>query len=113
MRIRSISRRSATQIALCFLIAACVTAGLAFRSASSAETIAGEYVWLETARAQNDARQAWCDANFAGNDCVELCMRNGGSTVGMNKYCCLNPSKIGGWDNPEECEGAWIPSDVQ
>lgn len=76
-------------------------------STSSAEgTIPGTYIWLTTFRA--DGRQAICDVQAAGTDCVELCIATiPPSVLSMNRYCCLDPSLIGGWDNPQECE-LWV-----
>ena len=74
---------------------------------TSGPTLAGEYIWLSTARADN--RDAQCQAMAAGNDCVELCMVvNNTGSMPMNKYCCIDPGDIGGWDNPTECD-LWIP----
>lgn len=94
---------------LCLVLA--VSAGVPFLDGESSQssaggTIAGSYVWLTGARA--DARQAECDLQAAGTDCVELCMTSApNSVVSMNRYCCLDPALIGGWDNPMECE-LWI-----
>lgn len=92
---------------LCLILAATVPFFDGESSESSAGgTIAGSYVWLTGARA--DARQAECDVQAAGTDCVELCMAMAPtSVVSMNRYCCLDPSLIGGWDNPSECS-LWI-----
>lgn len=91
---------------LCLIVAATVPFFFGETSVSSAETIPGVYIWLTGARA--DARQAICDVEAAGTDCVELCMTNiPPSVISMNRYCCLDPSLIGGWDNPQECE-LWV-----
>lgn len=89
---------------LCLIVLA--AAGLALVDAStSAETIAGNYVWIT--RAANDPGHAVCQAQNAGSECVELCMQATSGIISMNKFCCIDPSLIGGWDNPEECE-SWL-----
>ncbi|MEM7355342.1 MAG: hypothetical protein AAF657_31310 [Acidobacteriota bacterium] len=89
------------------VIAVCIVAGLGFLtegSPSNGPTIAGEYAWVRTNAAQNDPRQAICDASRPGDDCVELCMiLNNTNSVPTGNFCCVDPGDIGGWDGPEEC----------
>ena len=88
-------------------LAACIAAGclaLVADGLPGGPVVAGEYIWLRTPGAQNDARQAICDEQSAGDDCVELCMiLNNSSVLQMGMFCCVDPSSVGGWDGPEEC----------
>lgn len=100
------SRRLIPKLVLCALVAAGATVLFMADSPTSAETMAGNYLWDDGARA--DSRQAVCDAARPGNDCVELCMRIGTTVVPMDNYCCIDASLIGGADSPEEYE-YWVP----
>jgi hypothetical protein len=88
----------------CWIILA--VSGLAVvDSTSSAESIAGKYVWIT--RAADDPGHAECQAHNAGSECVELCLMVSSGPIPLGRLCCLESWKIGGLDNPEECE-YWV-----
>lgn len=87
----------------CLLTAAIV--GLALSaSTTSAEHIAGSWVWIT--RAANDPGHATCEAQVAGSECVDLCFASTNQPM-PGKTCCLEVWKIGGLDTPDECS-FWV-----
>ena len=86
------------------LIVAAIAGFAFYDSTSSAEHIAGSWIWLT--RAADDPGHAQCDAQNAGSECVDLCFASTNSPM-PDKTCCLEVWKIGGLDTPDECD-SWM-----
>ena len=98
------SRKNLLRTAVAFCLAAGCVGFLVEGSPTEGPVIAGDYIWIQTQQARLDARQAVCNEFRPGDDCVELCMIiNNNGTLPMGQFCCVNPSDVGGWDGPEEC----------
>ncbi len=78
---------------------------LVLSPSSDAETIAGNFYHWEDDR--DDNRQAICDSMRLGTDCVGLCYNINGVIAPQDRYCCIDPTLLGGQDNPQQCD-LWV-----